>query len=164
MLLELCEIVSQYPQIELHIAGFGILEKSIIEYSKEFDNIYYYGKISYSNTLSLENMCDVMMATYDPNNKNNKYAAPNKFYEALMLGKPIIMSLGTGFDDIINDYGIGQLIVYSKKGLEQGLNELISRKSEWEHISFIEKELYDNNYSWDIMAHRLDGLYSSLLL
>ena len=32
-----------------------------------------------------------MTAIYDPNISNHYYAAPNKFYEALMLGKPLIM-------------------------------------------------------------------------
>ena len=57
-----------------------------------------YGKLQYSQTLALESQCDIRVATYDPSIRNHKYSAPNKFYESLMLGKPIIMAkdiLGT---------------------------------------------------------------------
>lgn len=59
-----------------------------------------------------------MTAIYDPKVPNHRYAAPNKFYEALMLGKPIVMAKNTGFDEIIEENNIGCLIEYSKSGLK----------------------------------------------
>lgn len=53
--------------------------------------IFFYGKILYYETLKLESSCDIMADLYDPSNPDNYYAALNKFYEALMLGKPLIL-------------------------------------------------------------------------
>ena len=97
------------PDVEFHIGGFGQLENYIIEQSQRNNNIYFYGKLPYGKTLALEQACDIMIAIYDPSFANHKYAAPNKFYESLMLGKPIIMAHHTGFDNIIERNRIGVL-------------------------------------------------------
>ena len=93
---EMLKVISKHPEIELHIGGFGKLEPMIKNMAETYDNMIYYGRISYNETLNLENSCDLMTAIYDPTIGNHYYAAPNKFYEALMLGKPLIMVKNTG--------------------------------------------------------------------
>src|SRR5699024_3494791 len=91
MIHELLDIVSRNNIYELHIGGFGQLEDVVRKYSNKYPNIIYYGKTSYEKTMLIESKCDILTALYDPSVKNHKYAAPNKFYESLMLGKPVIM-------------------------------------------------------------------------
>ena len=74
----------------------NILKLCFAEMAQKCENIFYYGRIPYDRTIALEKECDVMCAIYDPKVPNHYYAAPNKFYEALMLGMPLIMAKGTG--------------------------------------------------------------------
>ena len=160
---ELLEIVSQNEQCyELHIAGFGILEPLVTEYAARCRNIIFYGKTEYMQTLSIENEADVMTALYDPAVANHKYAAPNKFYEAMMLGKPLVMCKGTGMADMVKEYGIGVCIEYSGKALADGLDQIRDYISEYRTRSQHEKELFKNNYSWEIMSKRLTDLYRGI--
>ena len=104
-----------------------------------------------------------MTAVYDPSIRNHRYAAPNKFYEALMLGKPVIMCRGTGFADVVEDNEIGICIDYSEESLEKGLEYLSGNLERFRSRRNLERELYRKQYSWDIMSERLRALYESVL-
>lgn len=159
---ELLEIVSKDSSIELHIAGFGQYERMAEDYSNKYSNIIFYGKIPYDKTLRLESSCQVMTAIYDPTNRNHKYAAPNKFYEALMLGKPLIMCKGTGMSQYVSKYNFGVLIDYSKEGLKNGILYIKEHLSEFISRSEIEQSIYDREFNWDTMKKRLIQLYTTI--
>jgi len=154
--------ISHMKDVELHIAGFGVLEPLFERLSKDCDNIFYYGRIPYNQALDLENQCDIMTAIYDPSDENCRRAAPNKFYESLMLGKPVLMTKGTGMSSVVSQNDIGELIEFNEQGFEKGLTDLIARKSEWPSMSERMKKLYREDYSWDEMERRLIGLYRQL--
>ena len=155
-------IYVKYPKIEIHIGGFGKLENEIVDMSHKYSNIFFYGKLSYEETLKLENQCDIMTAIYQPDIGNHFYAAPNKFYEGLMLGKPLIMVENTGMSDIVAKNDIGVCIQYTSKSFEEGLEKLISKKDEWKKMSKTMKQLYNEKYSWGVMEERLIQLYEDL--
>ncbi|MCM3756320.1 glycosyltransferase family 4 protein [Sporosarcina aquimarina] len=159
---EIVEIVKRNPQYEFHVGGFGEYEQYLEEVAKECDNIFFYGKLPYHRTLELENSCDIMIAIYDPQIPNHYYAAPNKFYESLMLGKPLIMVKKTGMDDLVAEHDIGNIIEYNMESLEDAVGNLVVRKSEWDNISTKMKNLYKDKYSWGEMEVRLINLYKDL--
>ncbi len=159
---EIIKFVELNEQFEFHIGGFGIMEKEIANAADRCDRIIFYGKLPYDKTLSLEKSCDIMTAIYDPKVPNHKFAAPNKFYESLMLGKPVVMARGTGFDEIIEKCNIGCLIEFSEKGFSDGLNKLLSQRDEWSEMSSRMKQLYNEQYSWLEMERRIVDLYSDL--
>ncbi|HAE52576.1 MAG TPA: glycosyltransferase [Ruminococcus sp.] len=163
MIEDIIEFVGKNPdKYEFHIGGFGMLESYIAQKAEEYPNVFFYGKLPYENTLSLENDCDLMVALYDPVVRNHRYCAPNKFYEAIMLGKPIIMANNTGFDDIIRENNIGITVDFSKQGLESGISALAERRNEWAEMAERENALYNKQFSWRIMAQRIKRLYKDL--
>lgn len=159
---ELVEVVKNTPSYELHIGGFGELADELLQISKKHNNILYYGKLPYEKTLELENSCDIMTAIYDPGISNHYYAAPNKFYEALMLGKPLIMVKNTGMSEVVAENNLGELIDFNKESLQKAIENLVKRRKEWPGISREMKVLYEECYSWAKMDKRLTELYSNL--
>lgn len=162
LIKEIIEIVKSNSQYELHIGGFGELENYIKEQSMYHENILFYGKLPYNKTLQLEAKSDIMLAIYDPNIANHYYAAPNKFYEALMLGKPLLMVKGTGMSEIVNEFNIGELMEFSSKSFKESLDKLSSREIEWAEMSIKMKNMYENEYNWSEMEGRLINLYREL--
>jgi len=162
LIKETAEIVKSNLDYEYHVAGFGRLAPLLKEMSIKYENIFFYGKIPYTQTLELEHNCDIMTALYDPKNSNNFYAAPNKFYEALMLGKPLIMVKDTGMDEIVEKNKIGVVINYTKEDLNQGINNLVNKKQDWKKISNNMKNIYNDRYNWIEMEKRLLELYSKV--
>lgn len=162
LLKETVTAVSQMKDIEMHIGGFGEYEEWMRDAAARYDNIFFYGKLQYSQTLALENQCDIMVAAYDPSIRNHKYAAPNKFYESLMLGKPIIMAKGTGYDDVITENDIGFLAEYSEEGISNAIHALERRRSDWKSMGERAKQLYCTTYTWTIMQQRIKEIYDHL--
>lgn len=162
-LREIIDFVENDERFELHVGGFGIMEDEIASAAQKCNRIIFYGKLPYNKTLSLENSCNIMTAIYDPKVPNHRYAAPNKFYEALMLGKPIVMAKNTGFDEIIEENNIGCLIEYSKSGLKNGIYSLIDQKDDWSAMGERMKKLYLEEYSWTEMERRIVDLYTGLI-
>jgi len=162
LLRELADLITKDDKLELHIGGFGKLQGHIKQLDAEYSNIFYYGKLGYKQTLELENNCDIMTAIYDPLIPNHYYAAPNKFYESLMLGKPIIVVKNTGIDEIVQETNIGAVIDYNQGSLIEGIEELIGRKDDWPSISLKMKEIFRKYYSWGEMEKRLSHFYREI--
>lgn len=162
MIPELLDIVSRHEEYELYIAGFGKLEPLVKEYAEKCSNIRFFRRTEYSQTLEIESGSDIMLAIYDPAVPNHRYAAPNKFYEALMLGKPLIMCSGTGFSDFVEEHETGVCIDYTEDSLEKGLGMIAAGYEKYAAKGEFEKEVFMKEYSWDKMAERLADLYSEL--
>lgn len=160
---KITEIVDKRTDCEFHVGGFGGNMESYFEnWSTKCSRIKYYGRVPYGKTLFIEKNCDVICAIYDPKVPNHNYAAPNKFYEALMLGKPLIMAKNTGMDEIILREDIGIVIDYTEKSLNEALTTLISKKAEWNEMGIRARNLYEKKYSWAVMEQRLLALYDEI--
>lgn len=162
LLKEAVEAVAKLEDVEMHIGGFGEFEDWMREAAKKYSNVFFYGKLQYSETLALEKQCDIMMAVYDPSIRNHKYAAPNKFYESIMLGKPIIMAFDTGYDDVITRNDIGILTEYNEEGITNAIKALKARKEEWKCMGERAESVYTSSYSWEIMKQRIAEMYREL--
>ena len=160
---KIAQAVSMRSDCEFHIGGYGgNMEQYFQDMADKFENIYYYGRIPYDKTLELENECDVMCAMYDPSVRNHYYAAPNKFYEALMLGKPLLMVKKTGMSAIVEENNFGEVIDYNEDALNRALDKLAANRESFAGISIMEKKYYSANYSWEMMEKRIINLYESL--
>lgn len=92
---DLLKIVSENENICLNIAGFGRLEEQIKDYSEKYANIIYWGKVDYNTGLNIMKESDLIVALYYNTNPLHEFAAPNKYYEGLFLGVPIITTKKT---------------------------------------------------------------------
>jgi glycosyltransferase involved in cell wall biosynthesis len=162
LIKEIVDYVSKNPEFELHIAGFGQLEGEIRSAAEKFKNVIYYGKLSYPDALCLESQCNIMTSIYDPSIANHKYVASNKFYEAMMLGKPLIMVHNTGLDKVLDDNNIGATIEYSEAGFGEGVSRIVKNKNNWPAESKKMKQIFLSKYSWNIMEKKLLEIYSSI--
>lgn len=157
---ELVNVVKNNKNFNLEIGGIGELSEWLEIESEKYSNINFLGRVNYHATFDYYTECDLMISVYDPEIPNHLYSAPNKVYEAMMLGKPIIAAKGTGLDTIINDNDIGYLINYSEKDFQRMLDYIILNKSELHLKALNSKKSYEF-YSWNLMKERLKILYSN---
>ena len=161
-LLRALACAEMLPEFEFHIGGFGVLEEKIRRLAVEQDNIFFYGRMSYADVLNLERQCHIMLALYDPAVPNHKYAAPNKFYEALALGKPLVMFRETGMADIVEQRQIGVVCDPTEDDLYHAFRQLLLNREEFDRMGETMRRLFRDNYTWDIMHQRLLDLYENL--
>lgn len=160
-IMDIIEVISQEPLAELIIAGTGEVVDYVDDMSKKHENITFLGKIDYNEALSLYTKSDIMFAIYDPAVPNHKYSAPNKVYEAMMTGKPIIVAKGTGIDSIVKDNNMGIVMDYSKEAFNETLNKIVHNELDINKMGINANEAY-GNYSWEEMKLRIQDIYSGL--
>ena len=111
----------------LNIAGYGTKDiVSKLELLKDCPHIRYYGKVEYTEGLRIMFNSDIIYAMYSKHNPNHLFAAPNKYYEAMFVGKPIITTNGIIIADKVKENEFG----YSINETLQDLQLLISSISE----------------------------------
>lgn len=103
--------VMENPRLHIQIAGIGgNMEPLVEQYAKQCNRIEYFGKVDYMTALKIMKSSDLIMALYYKH-RAHTYAAPNKFYESLFLGVPIVTShgtlVGTQVENINSGYTIG---------------------------------------------------------
>lgn len=106
-LAELIECAKTEP-FNLLIGGYG--SAHILGKLKEVEalpNVRFFGRMSMKDGLEMSKCADAIYAMYCKTNSNHIYAAPNKYYEAMLLGKPLITTKGTILEDKVvrNDTG-----------------------------------------------------------
>ncbi|MFH1933509.1 MAG: glycosyltransferase [Pseudomonadota bacterium] len=146
----LLEVVTAMPQIRLKIAGYGDheIEKMCTKLSTEHSNIEYYGRVPYTDGLEIMSNSHYLYAMYCKVNKNHLYAAPNKFYESLMLGRPIITTEGTLVGEKVLKHQTGYVIGEDKQDLIRLLNSLLdSNQKQYEAYATRCRDLWLNHYS-----------------
>jgi len=162
LLREVLEEIKKDPSIELHIGGFGALSEEIEKSSLEYENIFFYGSLNYDDVLALEKDSSILFATYDPTLRNHRYSAPNKVFEAMALGLPIIVCRNTGIDELVTRHKTGIAISYDAKELVASVYELFSNKDNLEKMKNRALELYGSTYNWNTMGQLLSKTYSEL--
>ncbi len=155
------EVVSRDTRVQLTIAGMGNLEKYVEDVAGRYSNIDYLGRVSYQEALRLYSACDLMFAVYDPAVPNHRFSAPNKVYEAMMLGKPLIVAQNTGFDALIEEEGIGLSIEYSRQDFRQALDNCLANPQILKEMGQRAKKIYAK-YSWPTMRERLLQAYAEI--
>lgn len=156
------EITSNFPyndKLTLDIGGIGPLANKIEELSKTNKNIKWWGKVPYETVLNVQKNCNLLFATYIPTNPNHRYSAPNKVYEAMALGIPVIVCNGTGIDELVNSEGIGLSIDYDVNRFFDAVNFLKNNSKACEEMGEKGKLAYNNKYSWSLMEKKLLELY-----
>lgn len=128
----ICEALAKNNKLNFRVAGWGPFEEELLQYKGE--KLTFLGHIDYDQVLIETAECDFVYCVYDPSISVNKFSDPNKFYEAIYFGKPLIVARGTGIDSIVEEEGIGIVIDYSSKSLI----ECIEKVSESDYESFIE--------------------------
>lgn len=141
----LLQLVAQNPNICLNIAGFGLLESEVKGYSEQYENINYWGKVDYNVGLNIMNNSDLIVAFYYLSNQVHSFAAPNKYYEGLFLGKAIITNDGTLLAEKIRAANTGYVIEEGLSSIKQFLNLALDAK-DIETKNSNSKKLWDEMY------------------
>lgn len=162
LIKELVDIVAKHENWHLDIGGFGLLEQYVEDASKENKNITYYGRVAYHTVLNYERKSDILTALYTPEVRNHRFAAPNKFYEAMGLGKPLIVCRNTYIDEYVDRLDCGAIIDYNADDLENAIYSLIARKHEWNSMSERMKRCYDTELRWVYSEAELIKCYNIL--
>ena len=163
-LFEMLDVLAHHPDWQLELAGFGGDEAQITARAELMPNVRFHGRVTYDRALALSQGADVLFATYDPAIPNHRYSSPNKVFEAMMLGKPIIVARDTNMDRMIAAANAGLLVPYGDvDALETALRSLADQPDLRRELGANARRAYEQTYSWQVMEARLKMLYEEIL-
>jgi len=112
-LLNLVQAVSRIPDVHLILIGDGELKKDLkkMVYEKNVDKrVSFFDYIATDNLISTASQADIGVVLFEPTSINYRYALPNKFFEYIMAGLPLLASNICTFRSIISKYDIGLFV------------------------------------------------------
>jgi len=163
-IVDVLRAISDLDGVKLIIAGLGPdikIFKNLPEKLK--DKVEYIGFISYEDVIKRELEADILFAFYDPNIPNNIYASPNKLFEAMMCGKPIIVNDGLTMSNIVRKENCGLIVPYGDvRRIKEAIVNLKNDPELYQRLALNARKVYQNRYSWKIMENRLINVYNEL--
>lgn len=145
------------------VAGHGPDEAELLPHLESSPACLYLGTVPYEEVLRQTAACHVLAALYDPAVPNNRLAAPNKVYEAMMLAKPLIVSDGIAIADLVRSLGCGKIIRYGDRAaIQKALEELMLSPADCEAMGSRGRAAFERGYNWKTMESRLLDAYASL--
>jgi glycosyltransferase involved in cell wall biosynthesis len=104
----LFEAAKEIDGLEVLVAGKGPDSERVLELSKKHSNVKIKGEYNYKKEIaSLYSDVDLVYAVYDTKGINERLALPNKLYESIVCGIPIVVSKGTCLEKYVKELGVG---------------------------------------------------------
>ncbi len=158
------ESIQNLADVKLTLGGYLVNKDIFPEDLTNIRNVEYLGWIpSYSRVLELTMRSDLLFRFSDPRHPKTKNESPNKLFEAMMCGKPIIVSDHSSMADIVKNEKCGIVIPFGDVKAIQNAIEFLRNNPEL-YLQFANngRKAYVEKYSWNIMAKRLIDAYNQL--
>ena len=122
---ELLEALDDCPDVYLIIGGRGILEEFVRQRAAKNPRILFVGFASGVQIPDYTCAADVVYYGFDPENPNAKFSAPNKLFEALAAGRPLITGDFGEIADVVRSASCGLVLhEYSAETIRNALTDL----------------------------------------
>lgn len=162
-LFELVGVIEREEGIKLTVAGFGEDEPQLRRVTSLSKNTRFIGILTHDEVIEFTRQCDVVVALYDPKIPNNVYASPNKLFEAMACGKPILVNGGTRLAGLVAQHDCGVVVDYEDAdSIACALRKLRDSPDLRARLGRNGKMAYDSNYEWATMEKRLQSFFSSI--
>ncbi len=158
-LLEVVEAVNVLDNVLFIVAG-RVIDDDLFARLCSFRCFRYVGQLSFDDSLRLERSADVIPVLYDQSLPINKVAAPNKLYEAMLLGVPVITNL-SGF---LVEIPFGIQVEYDVNAIRRAIDYLQKHPEVCARFGLEGRLAFEQKYNWSIMEKILIDLYSQLLV
>ncbi len=139
------------------------LYDEIKNYSAQFENITFLGPVPVEEVIPLALECHVVFCMFNPIYRLNKIGSPNKLFEAMVTGRPIIVTKGTHAGDIVETWNCGLAIEYTEEKLLEAIHLLRDNPLLCEKLGKNGLKAATDKYNWSLQEKELFRVYDILL-
>ena len=124
-ILETALAVEGLRDVEFQIGGFGTLVPQLERLCQRLRNTRYLGPVPPDDIARLTLEADAVLMALDPANLNSRLSAPNKLFEAMCAGVPVITCRELLMGHFVTDEGIGATFAWGDwRALRRSAREL----------------------------------------
>jgi glycosyltransferase involved in cell wall biosynthesis len=160
---DMIHVVKEIDNIKLVLAAKKEgLYNDMISLLENTKNVEFIGTIPFDQVIPITKGCHCIVCFFDPNYKLNKIGSPNKLFEAMVTGRPIIVSKGTRSGEITEKENCGLVINYTKEALREAIVKLRDSPDLCEEMGQNALNSAINKYNWEFEEKKLIKLYKEI--
>ena len=154
------------PKLIFLMVGDGPLAASLhleAQQRKLTHRVRFYSHVSFGRAMCMVKAADAVYIGFEPDDPNNYFASPNKLFEAMAMGTPVLAS-GFGFlGRLVRALGCGVTMESVTgpsilAGVQKLLDEDVKKSCAANGVYW-----FKSYYNWDVMARRLNGIYRDVV-
>lgn len=151
---ELGELMASRPDTELVVCGFG--PDDVTGFVRELPRTTFLGQVTQREALQAAASCDLAVALYDPQVELNRYASPNKVFDALSVGRPLIINREAQIARMVERERVGFVVTYGDVAeLCQLLDHLAAHPEDVDEAGRRARLLFEQRYTWESVKPRV---------
>jgi glycosyltransferase involved in cell wall biosynthesis len=154
--------IKDLTDVEFVIAGwYRDKDKEFLEQILEIPNVKFRGLLEPNDALALEASADVMIALYEPELPLYSVTLPNKLFESMACGVPLITNVAS---EVVNEVGSGIIVKYND--VEQIKEAIVKLRDDSElrrKLGLNGRKAFLEKYSWSKMEEELFKICDRLL-
>lgn len=163
-LLDAADLTSESssPKLIFLVVGDGPLATSLYLEAQQrmlMHKVRFYPHVAFERAMRMVKAADAVYVGFEPEDPNNYFASPNKLFEAMAVGTPVLAS-GFGFlGRLVQTLGCGvTLESITGPSILAGIQRL-SHEDVKNRCAANGLYWFKSYYNWDVMARRLDDIY-----
>jgi glycosyltransferase involved in cell wall biosynthesis len=158
------KIAMERRDLSIVVAGSGPSAGIVKQAASKLPNVKFLGYVSQHRIGLLLTECQLVYALYDPRLENNRIGAPNKLYEAMMFGKPLLAATGSYMQEVVVREECGIVANYNDPlEIAKTIFSLAANRSIAERLGDNGRKAFRESYSWDISSRSLISCYDFIL-
>lgn len=142
-ILFLVNLLKADPELQVHAAGWLYDQEG--EELMRHPRVKYHGVIHQIAAAQIAKQCDYILCLYEPSIINNIYASPNKIYDGIQTGVPVIINQEVLVSAFVREKNLGVVIdSYSPANISSVWEELKTKRNQFTHITEMQ-----GIYTWE---------------
>jgi glycosyltransferase involved in cell wall biosynthesis len=155
--------INRGENLVLVVGGHGAIEDEMQNAIKQIPSAIYIGEVKSELVPLYTKACDAVYMMMNPEEEWHKIAMPNKLFEAMAAGKPIIASANTIYGEVVKKEKSGVVIQYGDiEKLKHAIYELAKNKDMSEELGRNGFAAAQREYNWTAQGKKLVELYKEL--
>ncbi|VVB60898.1 Glycosyl transferases group 1 [uncultured archaeon] len=163
MFPKIVEYLGTIENIQFLIAGKKArLYDEVEKVSKKYSNIIFLGSIPYNQVIEKTLDCNVILCMLDPEEKNNQVGLPNKIFEAMLTGRPVIVTKGLYCSKLVEAENCGVSVEYNLDEVKKSIMILRDNPKQCEELGKNGLNAAIREYNWEKQKKTLLAVYERL--
>ncbi len=164
MFPQLIDIIGNIPNIRFIIAGrkSGLYEQ-IKHHTTRYKNIAFLGEIPAEDVIPTTQKSNAIICLFDPARKAHQIGLPNKIFEAMVTGRPIIVTKNLYYSThFVDKEHFGISISNTPEEITNAIQKLRDSPTLCKKLGNNGLAAAHKKYNWDIQQKKLITLYNQL--
>lgn len=161
-ILEAIEVIGEMPDVRLVIAGVKQLTETVRAMCAQHPNTVFLGMVPSERVLPMTLDSHAVLIMSDPKYRINRIGLSNKMFDAMVTGRPVIVTEGLPMGEIVTREECGLAVPYTKAGFRSAVERLQADRALAERLGRNGLAAAKREYNWGIEKQKLLSVYDSL--